>query len=962
MEMQELKKWYGKVKFGEDNFYRLMQNRVREILLVATFYDAFIFEQDGRLSEQIYNEYRQLQLSTAPRITSVPTGKQALEMLNIRQFDLVIIMMRTGDVGPFELSREAKMLYPELPVLLLLNVQSDIEIIQRYPERLQYIDDVFLWNGDTSIFLAMIKSVEDKLNIEHDTKQGLIRVILLVEDSILYYSRFLPLLYKLILRQTGRLIEDELSDIDKRLRMRARPKVILSHTYEDAEKMVEKYHDNLVAVISDVRYPRNGILDGNSGFDLIRLVKNDPFDIPVIMQSSEPENEVIAKQLGADFLSKNSPTLLDDLQHITIRDLGYGDFIFRNQHGHEIGRASNIVEFEKRLQEVPDETLVYHGMRNHFSAWLIAHGDIDLARQIQPIKVGDFSDRQRMRDYLRDIFHVARTYRDRGKIVPFAPYKIDDKDQILRLADGSLGGKGRGLAFMNAILAVTDISSKYENLDIRLPLTMIIGTSEFDRLVEQAEIEDSMHEEEIRCSIINSELSPELMDNLRSIVENIDEPLAVRSSGLLEDSQAIPVAGIYKTCMIPNSHPDRDIRLKQLVSAIKQVFSSVFTATTHKYLHSLHYRFEEEKMAIIIQKVAGQNHGSYFYPALTGFIQSWNRTLCTTQRNADGIVACVAGLSSDDDRTAPHFFFVPEKTDRQIDCREFPCNRFQAIDRSPNNLSAESSEIRMMELDCDLYAYKQRLNCIEKDGKPYLNAQSFIEQNNIANALSDILKLGKKALGMHTEIEFAVDIPNDPNRKNVLYILQIRPMPIFNEESPIDVETLQESDIIISTPNSVGNGIYTPVRDIVYLPEDQIDNVREEDLKELNQALDEDYILIIPSSWSSRFDRKLPLLQWVDIDRVRLIVEIAPRPIEAPRNRHFIHNLIAMNAGFATVSSDQSNTVFKENLIRVSPMVRRFGAFELHRFIDPLAIILDGRHGSLTVCKFHPESVGASKS
>ncbi len=941
--MQELKQWYGKVKYGEDNFYKLMQNRVREILLVATFYDAFIFEQDGRLSEHIYNEYKQLQLSTAPRITSVPTGKQALELLEKRQFDLVITMMRTGDVGPFELSEKARELHPDIPILLLLNVQSDIVIIERNLHRMQHIDDVFLWNGDTSIFLAMIKSAEDKLNIEHDTRQGLIRVILLVEDSIIYYSRFLPLLYRLILRQTGRLIEQERSDIDKRLRMRARPKVILAHTYEEAAAMVEKYHDNLVAVISDVRYPRNGQLDGCAGLDLIRLVKNDPFDIPVVLQSSEPENAHKAQELGADFLDKDSTTLLDDLEKIVIRDLGFGDFIFRNNDGHEIRRASNIVEFEKCLQQVPDETLVYHGMRNHFSAWLIAHGDIDIARRIQPMKVGDFHDRQQLRDYLRTIFHEARTYRDRGKIVDFAPHKLEERDQVLRLADGSLGGKGRGLAFLNAILAVTDIQSRYPDLEVRLPVTAIIGTREFERILAEIESVDDISEEQIQTIIMEYEFTHELRQRLVNIVEGIDKPLAVRSSGLLEDSQSVPVAGLYKTFMIPNSHFDTLVRLDQLEKAIKRVYLSVFSSTTIRYLKSLHYRFEEEKMAVIIQEVAGSPHEQYFYPAATGYIQSYNRTACRTRMPSKGIAVWTLGMSGEEACDTPRFVYNPADPDESVICEELGKRSFLAIDRS------ETSRTSMVSIPCEQYACPELLACEDREN-PQFRPLASDQFRRVADALREVMLLGRKSLGQNAELEFAVDFSEKP----VLSILQIRPLAQYSNESPINIDKVDDDDILVFTQNSVGNGIYTPIRDIAILPEEEIDNVSDEDLKRLNHELPEDYILIIPASWTNRSDFKAPLLQWIDVDRARLIIETTPHTISVPRNRHFIQNLIAMNTGYATIALDQPGTVFHKNLIDSSTMVNRYGVFRHYTFEEPLAVILDGREGSLTVCRFKP--------
>ncbi|MBC8525360.1 MAG: hypothetical protein H8D22_00590, partial [Candidatus Cloacimonetes bacterium] len=373
--MEKLNYYYNKFKFGEDNFHNLMRNRVREILLVSTFYDAFIFEQDGRLSEQIYGEYRQLNLSTAPRITSVPTGRQAIKMLEERSFDLVITMMRIGEITPFELGKRIKEKYPDLPILLLLNVQSDISLVKKNANEMQFIDDVFIWHGDAKLFLAMVKSVEDKRNIEYDTKNGFVRVVLLIEDSIIYYSMFLPLLYAEILQQTQLLISEELNDINKRLRMRARPKVILVHNYEDAVKYLEKYKEYLVSVISDVGFSNKEVIDPQAGIKLINKIKMEDYDIPVILQSSEIENAEKAKELGADFLHKQSKTLLQDLKLIVKRNLGYGDFIFRNRQEEEIGRARTIWEFENKLRTVPVESLLYHSEKNHFSGWLVAHGE-----------------------------------------------------------------------------------------------------------------------------------------------------------------------------------------------------------------------------------------------------------------------------------------------------------------------------------------------------------------------------------------------------------------------------------------------------------------------------------------------------------------------------------------------------------------------------------------------------------
>ncbi|MDY6896238.1 MAG: hypothetical protein SVO01_12615, partial [Thermotogota bacterium] len=465
MNLKELNFYYNKFKFGEDNFHNLMKNGVREILLVSTFYDAFIFEQDGRLSEQIFGEYRQLNLSTAPRVTSVPTGTQALELLETQDFDLVITMMRIGEISPFQLAKMIKQNHPNLPILLLLNVQSDLVLVNNNEGDMDCIDDVFIWNGDTKLFLAMIKQQEDIQNVEYDTKFGFVRVILLVEDNIVYYSMFLPLLYSEILKQTQRLISEELNDINKRLRMRARPKVLLVHTYEEAVEYFDRYQDYIVGVISDVKFKRNGKLDPNAGINLIDYIhKSEKADIPITLQSSEEENKAHAHKIGADFLNKNSKTLLHDLRNLIIRDLGYGDFIFRNAKGKEIDRARTMFEFGQKLETIPEESLLYHSRHKHFSGWLVAHGEIQLAKQVRPLKVEEFESVKALREYLLNIYRQVRRSRVRGKIVKFEPSTIPEKDQIIRLADGSLGGKGRGLAFLNALLVTMEFEKRFPDV------------------------------------------------------------------------------------------------------------------------------------------------------------------------------------------------------------------------------------------------------------------------------------------------------------------------------------------------------------------------------------------------------------------------------------------------------------------------------------------------------------------
>ncbi|MFO7895810.1 MAG: PEP/pyruvate-binding domain-containing protein, partial [Candidatus Cloacimonadales bacterium] len=576
MDIQELNYYYNKFKFGEDNFHNLMKRRVREILLISTFYDAFIFEQDGRLSEQIFGEYRQLNLSTAPRITSVPTGEQALELLEEKEYDLVITMMRIGSISPFELSKRVKQKHPELPVLLLLNISNDLGLVNKQSPEMKYIDNVFIWNGDSKIFLAMVKSVEDRWNVANDTKQGLVRVILMVEDSVLYYSRFSPLLYSEIMKQTQRLISEEIDDLNKRQRMRARPKVLMCHSFEDAIDLYKKYQKYVIAVISDIRYEYRGKEDAAAGFKLVKRLQEMQVKCPLLLQSSELENKKRAAELNVSFLHKNSISLLHDLRKFIVNKLGFGDFIFRNSDGYEITRASTFNDLKALIKVIPEDSLIHHGKMNSFSAWLTAHGEFQVARRLRDVYVSDFKTTSELRKYLIKVIDEVSVLRNRGKIINYNPDYFDVDEGIMRFSGGSFGGKGRGLAFLNSLFVAMEFEKKYQDVKIRIPKTFIIGTNEFDYFIEHNDIDSSItlkSDQEIRDIFCQGKLSDELMKILTTFVEKVRYPIAVRSSGLLEDSQSQPFAGIYETYMLPNNCQDDHLRLLKISTAIKLVFS-----------------------------------------------------------------------------------------------------------------------------------------------------------------------------------------------------------------------------------------------------------------------------------------------------------------------------------------------------------------------------------------------------
>jgi len=907
MNLKELNYYYNKFKFGEDNFHELMKNKVNEILLVSTFYDAYIFEQDGRLSEQIHGEYMQLNLSTAPRITSVPTGVQALELLKTKKFDLVITMMRIGEISPFKLSKKIKKKNPDLPILLLLNVSNDVGLIDKESEEMKYIDNVFSWNGDSKIFLTMIKYVEDKLNVENDTEIGHVRVVLLVEDSIHYYSMFHPLLYSEILKQTQRLISEEIVDINKRNRMRGRPKVLLCHSFEEAISTYEQYKDYVVAIISDIRYNYKGKIHPKAGIKLIRHMQMHNIECPILLQSSEPENEKDAYELGVSFLNKNSKTLLHDLQKFILGNLGFGDFIFRDKKEKEIDRANSLESFGKKLKTIPGESLTFHSIHNHFSAWLIAHSEFLFSKRLKTINVEDFDDIEDFRKTLIGIFKEVLHLRTRGKILHFDKNSLDIEEGIIRLAEGSFGGKGRGLAFLNSLFVSMDIERKFEDVSIKIPRTFIIGTSEFDQFIEKNKINSKLIEKsdlEIKKFFIQGKLSTELNEILIDFIDKVDYPIAVRSSGLLEDSQSQPFAGIYNTFMLPNNNRDRKIRLLKIRNAIKLVFASVYLKTARNYLESINYKLEEEKMAVIIQECVGDQFNGYYYPHFSGVGQSYNFYPTSYLKNSDGIVSLAAGLGKaivEGDRA---FRFSPKYPKMELLSQDELLGESQkdlyAIDVKNQEFCVTDYEkgaitklkvrdvIKHKTLDHLVSSWDHENNRLV-DGAdvpgPKVVTFADIVKNNyfpLAEICEDILEIGENAMGVPIEIEFAVNLKEDLTNeiKPTFYVLQIRPLTINTDEIYINSDDLNMKELFLYTTSGMGNGVIPNINDVIFIDPDKFDRLKtlemQKEIAYLNKKmkdLNRQYILIGPGRWGSR-DRFLGIpVQWHEINKAKIIVE-----------------------------------------------------------------------------------------
>jgi len=988
MDTKELNYFYNKFKYGEDCYHFLMANKVRDILLVSTFYDAFIIEQDGRLSEQIFGEYRQLNLSTAPMITSVPTGEDALNLLQERKFELVVTMPHIGKLTPFELAQQIKSTHPDLPVLLLLNMLSDTKLTEN-EDKLKYFDNVFLWNGDTKLFLAMVKSVEDKRNLEFDTRIGLVRVILLVEDSVPFYSIFLPLLYEEIVKQTQLLISEELNDINKRLRMRARPKVILAHNYEEAFEIYNRYQEYILAVISDISFNRRGRLDPEAGIKLIARVKENEYDVPTILLSSEVQNAEKARALNSTFIHKHSKHLLQQLREFIKNNLGFGDFVFRNAAAEEIDRAHTLVEFEEKTRTVPEESIIYHSKRNHFSAWLMARGETQIARSMRLLTIKDFATTADLRNHLITALKTIRKGRNKGKIINFSPDALFENTEISRLGEGSLGGKGRGLAFLNALLVTMEFEKQFPDVRISLPATAVIGTNEYDDFVTRNHINEQTLEEQTDAQIDELFLSGQLADGLAHklwiFLDLIRYPLAIRSSGLLEDSYAQPFAGIYRTYMLPNNSPDKNVRFRQLTDAIKLVFASVFIKSARNYIENLNHQVEEEKMAVIIQQLVGSEFDErYYYPHISGVAQSYNFYPIADLRNEDGLASIAVGLGKSVIDGGRSFRFCPRRPEMEfiqpqalvgntqrnffaLDLQNQDFDLRTGEDVTIKTLSVAEGERHGTLTHCaSVWDYQDNrlIPGLWRSGPRVISFDNILKYKYfpLAEIINRLLEIGEKAFGTPIEIEFAVNLTSNPQNDIVptFYILQIRPLAVGSTDLEMALDEIPAEKLLLRTHKGMGNGVLKGLRDIIYLDPRRFDNLKTVEMQVEIEALNEklkhlnrNYILIGPGRWGSQDNFLGVPVKYVQISNARVIVEtgIEGFYIDPSQGTHFFHNIVAMRVGYFNVPFGSQDDFIDWNWLYAQKTVAETTYFRHIRSSRDLTVYMDGKTGTAAIAK-----------
>lgn len=987
------------INFASKTVYTLMPFKVREILLVSSLYDAFIIEQEGLISELVIGEYRNLQLSSPPRITRVSSGKEALKKIEQGRFDLVITMSKNIGMDPFVFGRNIKSVKKKVPVFILATESSDLRNLENRTDK-QGIDQIFFWSGDSNLFLAIVKSLEDKLNSSFDTKTGNVRVIILVEDSIRYYSMFLPLLYTEIVHQAERSISEDVNEVQRLLRRRARPKILLAKDFEEAMKLFETYKNNVLGIISDIGFPRMDKLDASAGFQLVKKIQEDQPFLPILLQSSHDDNKRKSAEIGVIFLDKKSPMLLQDIRRFLLDYLGFGDFIFyvpidkdqcipdeqscfQHKNIEEIARAANMEEFEHTIQKVPAECIRFHANRNDFSNWLMARGEFRLATILKNKSISEFKDIREVRRYLQGIFNETRRNRQLGVLTDFENQTFEFDNSFTRIGGDSIGGKGRGIAFIRSLLYRYDLKKKYPDVRIRVQNTIALGTEEFDIFLEENMLrekigENNLSDHNISMLFTDASLRDSLKEKLRKVLDNFTSPLAVRSSSLLEDSQNHPFAGMYATYMIPNNHKDQSTRLKQLCTAIKLVYASVFFKNARRYIQATAASSEEEKMAIIIQEIVGRDHDGLFFPTFSGVAQSYNYYPVGRQDASEGVVSVAVGLGTavvggeNVLRFSPKYpqFIADFSTTDQI--LENAQKTMYALDISKKRTQLTEDEkdslkklvindIPNQQVLKDVLSHFDVKDGMIRDGfsEEYPNLVTFAgvlkyDAFPLSSILIDLLHIGEDAMGCPVEIEFAVNLDDlEEKNKAEFAVLQIRPLIVSREQDQVVIEgSLDKKTLLLCSNRALGHGVTSTIKDVLYVKHECFDSSKTfsiaKQIEIVNESLAEDgrqCILIGPGRWGTQ-DHWLGIpVYWGQISQAKIIVEtdLADFRVKPSQGTHFLQNIIAQGVGYITIPYNSSDCfvdwawLSRQHVISETEFIRHI------RLDDCFVVMIDGK-------------------
>ncbi|MBT3173812.1 MAG: phosphoenolpyruvate synthase [Lentimicrobiaceae bacterium] len=967
--------------FNETSFIHLMRRRIYQVLLISSVYDAFMLEEDGRIDEQIFHEYTSLNLRYPPQFLKATNEEEALQILESESIDLVISMLSAEKESTFELTDYIKNEYPDVPIVMLTPFSREVTLKLEKLE-LRSVDYVFSWLGNADILLAIIKLIEDSMNVDNDVDEVGVQAILLVEDNIRFYSSYLPIMYKIIFQQSKSFVNEGLNEHQRMMRMRGRPKILLATNYEDAFSIYIKYKKNLLGVISDIRYMRNGVIDKNAGFALCSHIKLDNPYTPLLLQSSDKKNNVRAKELKIGFLDKNSKTLTLDLREFIKEYFAFGDFVFKDPKlGIEVARAKDLKDLQDKIYDIPSNSLRYHIQRNHFSKWLRARALFPLAELFRSFKSDDFEDLDEIRYFIHNAISQFRISKARGVISQFNRDTFDKYFSITRLGQGSIGGKARGLAFLDTLIKRNNLYTYFDKIEIAIPKTVVIGTDIFDEFMDinklySIALSDTYSDQEILDRFLESKLPETALGDIYKIASSIESPLAIRSSSLLEDSQYQPFAGIYNTYMIPFRKNDPERMFSMMQSAIKAVYASAYYADSKAYMQATKNVIDEEKMAIVIQEVVGSSYGDKFYPTISGVGRSIDYYPLEPGVPEDGTVSLAFGLGKYIVDGGLSLRFCPRypKNILQTSTPELALRETQkyffALDVSDHELilkpndgeSLKKLNIKEAEKDKSLKpiasTYIMQDNVVRDgynyQGKKLVTFSNILKHDTIplAEVLDRILRLGEEEMGNPVEIEFAIDLKLKKGEKASLKLLQIRPVASKDESVNITDEELKKSDSLIVSRSALGNGVINNIHDIVYVRTQNFDASKTNEIVEYIDSLnknfierEENYILVGPGRWGSSDPWLGISVNWSQISAARLIVEsgLEDYRIDPSQGTHFFQNLTSFRIGYFTINPFINDGIYDIDFLDKQPAVFENEFVRHVKFDKSLRIIIDGK-------------------
>ena len=952
-------------------FSNLMLRHIYTVLLICSDYDRFMLEEDGRVEEELYKEYTALGLSNPPKITHTNNETEALTLIDQRNFDLVITMLDLESGRVEKLCEEIKKKKPYMPIIALSPSPDHRKARILKGENCPFIDYMFYWQGNATLFLAMVKLIEDKMNIDHDTAEADVQVIILVEDSVRFISSYLPQMYLALIRQNRLSILEALNDWGRTLRMRGRPKIVLARNFDEAWNLFTTYRENILGVITDVSFPYEGGRE-KAGLELAKRIKALDGEIPVLIQSRDMENEEESRKIGCDFLYKLSPTLLMDLENHFLKYYNFGPFIFLDPAtGKEIARAETMKEVQRLIKTIPIESFIYHSKRNDFSRWLRAQSLYVLASMIKHINIKEGDNPEDIRAELYRTIKEYRSDRTRGVIAEFSAAHYDETLHFSRIGSGSMGGKGRGLAFLAAEMHALGMRKKYEDvLYLSTPRTVVITTEIFDIFLAENSMNDlyfvNQSDDEILLLFLSKPIPGYLRTCLSQILQVIKVPISVRSSSLLEDSHFQPFAGVYQTCMIPNRGSDEE-RLNELESAIKTVWASTYFKNAKEYLKNTEHSLEDEKMAVIIQQITGSEHGQWWFPNISGVARSLNFYPSPGQKGEDGIGMLSFGFGKAvvDDGTAFRFCPAkPKKPSNNLTGQESSDqNEFYALDLSKRFNSMEDQDNLTKLPIKEAYAYPKAMRnifssfdmasgrLIERPSKEGMNILTFngilkYDALPLAKIIDEVLKLGEKGMACPVEIEFAV---NTEREGPDFSILQVRPISSADYDLDIDISEKEIKKSIIYAEKVMGNGKVEGIRDIisikpeVFRPSEM--QIMAKELGQMNAGLDNQYLLIAAGRLGSS-DRWLGIpCCWSDISKAHVIIEtgIKELSVEPSQGTHFFQNMTSLGAVYLTVNPLHGDGTIDFDAIRRLELIEESEHFIHVRSKKDLIIKVDGR-------------------